>query len=809
MKVSHTFRKLIFGAFVFVAFNGVAEAAAFPDVSFSHPNAVAIDFLTTEGVISGYPDGNFQPENFVNRAETLKILLLASGITIQAIPQNEFPDVPDEAWFASFVASARAREIADGYPDGFFRPGRTVNLVEALKMLFAANEVQLENYKTETKLFADSEESAWYNSFLFYAKTFEIVESDSADQVFPATPLTRGQLAEIVYRFFTRVEAVCPRLLENSRTIPANYFREISLVDGLPNIFYEDEVFGLVGSVAEDVESVTVVFENRESNEHTQFSADVEENNFSLAAEFRVPGHYNFSIIPSTTDRNSAASIEVLPRECAPATIESGGIPPENLRAKILNNEPMLAWDSGDNNLFRAVIRQNENRFERLVSANQDSLVLDPADFENFEAGEATFQIFGAKSEHGFSYEPRTQWSASSPITLDLSQHHFSTFEEEQLTLLSLPIYRGPRISFSGTAGTDLESTAHLITPAGMVEEVSILPSTSSHSTNSGQAGQMKEAEEILAGTSFTLNLQLPEVGTYILEINAANGIAALNHPFYLPNEFPLLPDFTDLRESPNLQRKISVNRERAIWLRLVNEFRASQRLPAVKLDEEISKFAQDYAEQMATENFFGHIDLSGDDPDARRKLAGLPLPVGENLARDSKTEYAHAGLLRSAAHRANILAPEWTRVGLGIAKDVNGQLFFVQEFSTDLLVEENSAEFKSELYELINSRRREENTVELISDPALNLVAQGWSEKMAEEDFLDFVHGGESLENSIRAAGYDGSFASFIASAGKLSQIVGGLSEDVFTDSTKSRVAIGLAQDSNGSFRATFVFRE
>jgi len=801
VKASHTLRKLIFGALVFVAFSGVAKATAFPDVSLSHPNAIAIDFLTTEGVISGYPDGSFQPENSVNRAEALKILLLASGITIQTNPQNEFPDVPDEAWFASFVASARVWKIADGYPDGFFRPERTVNLVEALKMLFTANEIQLENYETKIQLFADSEESAWYNHFLFYAKTFEIVESDSVDQIFPATPLTRGQLAEIVYRFFTRIETICPRLLENTRTIPANYFREISLANGLPNIFYENEIFGLVGSVAEDVESVTVVFENRESDEHIQFSAEVEEKNFSLAAEFRVPGHYNFSIIPSTTDRNSAASIEVLPRECVPAAIESDGIPPENLWAKILNNEPILAWDSGDNNLFRVVIRQNENRFERLVSANQNSLVLDPVDFENFEAGEVTLQIFGAKSEHGFSYEPRTRWFASSPITLNLSQHHFSTLEEGQLTLLSLPTYRSPRISFSGTAEIDLEPTAYLITPAGMVEEVSILSSTSS--------GQAKELEKISAGSSFALNLQLPEVGTYILEINAANGIAALNHPFYLPNEFPLLPDFTDLREVPNLQRKISVNRERAIWLRLLNEFRASQRLPAVKLDEEISKFAQDYAEQMAAEDFFSHIDLSGNDPDARRKLAGLSLPVGENLARDSKTEYAHAGLLRSAAHRADILVPEWTRVGLGIAEDTNGQLFFVQEFSTDLLVEENSAEFKSELYELINSRRREENTVELISDSTLDLVAQDWSEKMATEDFLDFVYGDESLENSIRAAGYDGSFASFIASAGQLSQIVGGLSENVFADSTKSRVAIGLAQDSSGSFRATFVFRE
>ncbi|MFH1546509.1 MAG: S-layer homology domain-containing protein [Patescibacteria group bacterium] len=809
MKASHACRKIIFGALVCAVFSGTAQAAVFPDVPANHPNAAAIDFLTTEGVISGYPDGSFQPENSVNRAEALKILLLASGITMQTTPQNEFPDVPDEAWFAPFIASARAREIAGGYPDGFFRPEQTVNLVEALKMLFTANEISLENYETEVKLFTDSEESAWYNAFLFYAKTFEIVESDSENLIFPAASLTRGQLVEIVYRFLARIEIVCPRLLENTRTFPTGYFHGISLADELPNVFYENEIFGLTGLTAENAESVTAVFQNRESGEHTQFSVDVEENNFFLVAEFSAPGHYDFSIIPSTTDRNSAASIEVLPRECVPATTETSGVSPENLRTELLDNEPTISWDGGESNLARVVIRQNEERFERLISVNQNSLVLDPADFENFEAGEATLQIFGATSEHGFSHEPRTQWVASSAFSLNLSQHHFSVFEKEQLTLPSLPTYRSPRISLSGVAGTDLESTAYLITPAGAVEEVSIFPSTSSRSTSSGQAGQVEDTEKISTGASFTLNLQLPEVGTYILEINATNGIAALNHPLYLPNEFPLIPDFADLREAPNPQQKISANREKAIWLRLVNEFRASQRLSAVQLDEEISKFAQNYAEQMAAGNFFSHTDLSGNDPDARRKLAGLSLPVGENLARDSKTEYAHAGLLRSAAHRANILVPEWTSVGLGIAEGADGQLFFVQEFSTDPLVAENLAEFKSELRESINSRRREENTVELILDFTLDSVAQDWSEKMAAEDFLDFVYGNESLENSIRAAGYNGSFASFIASAGQLSKIVDGLSEEVFTDSNKTRVAIGLAQDSDGSFQATFVFRE
>ncbi len=792
MSISRAFRKIIFGAFIFFAAIRIVAAADFTDVFIDHPNAAAIDYLSKEGVIAGYSDGSFRPDSFVNRAEALKILLLASGISANTSRSGNFPDVVDEAWFAPFVFSANARGIASGYPDGFFRPEQTVNLVEALKMLFQANSISLENYAVTEKLFSDSVEKAWYNSFLFYAKTFEIVEADSANQIFPAAPLTRAALAEIVYRFQTRVEKICPQFLENAETFSTSYFREITLASELPNIFYENEVFALRGVVANSAESVSAILENRSTKKQIHFSAKVENGGFTIPTEFRIPGNYNFSAIPSTTNNNSAVTIEILPRECMPATVVANGAPPINIQKGLVENKPAISWDASGNNIFRIVIRQDENRFERLVSANQNFLELNPADFVDFSTGEATLQIFGAKAEEGWSFEPRSEWFGSTITMLNLSQHHFSTFDEMKLTLPSLPVYRGPRISLTGTAKTDLETEAYLISPRGRVQVVPVL----------------ENAEKISAGAQFALNLQLPEAGTYILEINATSGIAVLNHPLYLPDEFPLLPDFADLRASSDVDAKFSVNREKAIWLRLVNDFRAKQMLSKVSFDSELSEFAQNYAEEMVAKNFFGHIDLAGNNPDVRRKLAGLQLPVGENLARDSSTKNAHAGLLRSATHRANILTPEWKRVGFGIAADSEGQLFFVQEFSDDLLSDENLTELKSDLLGEINIRRKTQGVSDFRLDPEFATVVQNWSDKMVAEDFLDFTHIDSTLENSILAVGRNGSFTSFVAAAGKLSQVAESLNKEIFIDSTKSRVAIGLAQDSDGRFRATLIFR-
>ncbi|MFH0776919.1 MAG: CAP domain-containing protein [Patescibacteria group bacterium] len=791
MIKTNAFRNSLFGALFFFASAALAQAAVFPDVVGDNPNAVAIDYLSREGIISGYPDGTFRPENSVNRAEALKILLLASGAGIQNPSQDVFPDVPKSAWFAPFVFSGRQSSVVAGYPDGTFRPEQTVNLVEALKILLNANSVPLENYSVSYQLFADSEKNAWYNPFLFYAQTFELVDPDAHNKVFPATPLTRGALAEIVYRFRTRIENACPRMLGNAHTISPSYFRGLTLATELPNVFYENEIFILRGSLASPADSVSAVLESRADKTQKHFTASSADLNFAVPISFAAPGSYNFSVIPVTTNSNSAVTIDVLPRECAPATAAVSGSPPISLTTSLVDNKPTISWVGSGNNIFRLVIRQGQNRVEKLISVGQNSVALDPADFRNFTTGSATFQVFSARSTNGWSFEPRSDWLAGEIATVNLGRHYFSTFDQDKLVISNLPTYRSPRLSLSATAKTDLESEAYLINPRGKVEVVPIV-----------------DADKISAGETFGLNLQLPEEGIYFLEINGTNGIAVLNHPLYFPGELPLLPDFDDLREQPDPDAKISLTRERAVWLKLVNDFRAQQQLSKVNLDEQLSAFAQNYADQMASQNFFGHIDPAGRDPEARRKLAGLALPVGENLARDSKTEYAHEGLLRSPAHRENILAPEWTRVGLGVAKDPLGRLIFVQEFSADPLTAQNLSEFKSQLLGLINARRAENSASAFATDSLLEPSAQAWSAKMVAENFTAFTKDNDSLENFVRAAGYSGGFASFIVSAGQLAQIVEGLSETTFTDSAKTKVAIGLAQSSDGRIIATLIFR-
>lgn len=121
--------------------------AAFSDVSGSTQYQTAIKDLQAKGVIEGYADGSFKPKDGINRVEFLKILLESRG-EMSLDGANCFPDVQDQ-WFAKYVCAAKAEGIVSGYPDGTFRPDQPINFVEASKMLSLAYEQDIKQESSE------------------------------------------------------------------------------------------------------------------------------------------------------------------------------------------------------------------------------------------------------------------------------------------------------------------------------------------------------------------------------------------------------------------------------------------------------------------------------------------------------------------------------------------------------------------------------------------------------------------------------------------------------------------------------------
>ncbi|MBP7113885.1 MAG: S-layer homology domain-containing protein [Candidatus Peribacteraceae bacterium] len=114
---------------------GPAVAATFTDVSSSSYGS-AIAGLAERGIVEGYVDGTFKPNAKINRAEFLKILMEARFPEKTPSDLRCFVDldVQTPQWYARTTCAAEELGIVQGYPDGSFRPEQSVQLDEALKM---------------------------------------------------------------------------------------------------------------------------------------------------------------------------------------------------------------------------------------------------------------------------------------------------------------------------------------------------------------------------------------------------------------------------------------------------------------------------------------------------------------------------------------------------------------------------------------------------------------------------------------------------------------------------------------------------
>lgn len=223
MKIKQTLMRVTSGTLLVLALPIAVGAAVmtdtgFTDVSATNPNYNAIMYLKSHGVISGYPDGSFKPDQTVNRAEALKIILLGSGETVAAsVDLEPFRDVPRAEWYSTYVAKAKELGVVSGYADGTFKPSQTVNLVENLKILLLTKKIDVSTLTVSTDPYADTSSSEWYAPYVQYSKDKNLIDADAKNMVYPAQGMTRGKLAETMYRLMYMKEMGLDKYEENTQ----------------------------------------------------------------------------------------------------------------------------------------------------------------------------------------------------------------------------------------------------------------------------------------------------------------------------------------------------------------------------------------------------------------------------------------------------------------------------------------------------------------------------------------------------------------------------------------------------------------
>jgi hypothetical protein len=171
-----------------------------------HWAAQTVQELVEQGIISGYEDNTFRPDNLINRAECSAILARALNLSAGAATLDAFSDSADvPAWAKDPVAAAVEAALLKGYPEAdgstTFRPARQVTRAELAVILSRVVVKELGEQQPAAASFADLEKiPTWALDGINIAAEKGLVQGYPDGTFQPDKEVTRAEAAAMIAR---------------------------------------------------------------------------------------------------------------------------------------------------------------------------------------------------------------------------------------------------------------------------------------------------------------------------------------------------------------------------------------------------------------------------------------------------------------------------------------------------------------------------------------------------------------------------------------------------------------------------------
>jgi len=160
-----------------------------------------IDYLANAGIISGYSDNSFRPGNNATRGQFSKMIVLGMGWPIDTTGGPHFSDVSPGSAFYAYVETAYNRGVISGYADSTFRPNNSITRGQISKIIVRAEGWQIDT--SGGPHFRDVPPSNPFYAEIETAYHHDII-SGYADGTFKwGNNATRAQLSKMLYLSLT------------------------------------------------------------------------------------------------------------------------------------------------------------------------------------------------------------------------------------------------------------------------------------------------------------------------------------------------------------------------------------------------------------------------------------------------------------------------------------------------------------------------------------------------------------------------------------------------------------------------------
>ena len=175
-----------------------AFAASFTDME-GHWATEAVDYWTERGLLHGYSDGTFQPDEPITRAEVA--WFTADVLGLSGTAGQSFTDVPADYWGYSAIEACAAAGVITGDPGGQFRPDDFITREEAMMLVF-----RITSYTAADPLGAlaaapdGGDTSGWARAAVGTLLGAGAVKGDENGYITPLENITRAEFVTLLYR---------------------------------------------------------------------------------------------------------------------------------------------------------------------------------------------------------------------------------------------------------------------------------------------------------------------------------------------------------------------------------------------------------------------------------------------------------------------------------------------------------------------------------------------------------------------------------------------------------------------------------
>jgi hypothetical protein len=155
--------------------------------------------LSTLGIIEGYPDNNFMPDQPISRGELATWLTRAKGLKL-VVPANDvFYDVPKEHWRAPYIKAVTDYGVMSGISNDRFGMDRSIKRKEAVEVFARAYNLKPE-VVTKKKPFSDITREASYSGVIYsaYSQGFVMGYPGKDKKFAPDIDMNRAEAAMLI-----------------------------------------------------------------------------------------------------------------------------------------------------------------------------------------------------------------------------------------------------------------------------------------------------------------------------------------------------------------------------------------------------------------------------------------------------------------------------------------------------------------------------------------------------------------------------------------------------------------------------------